>query len=419
MPRISYRQQWITSLEELFVLDFFLKLLSWEDDDENEGISPDFIDHNTRDIFEVVLICAPHIRYFLPHNPTPKNNPISLEFLETLPPDQFLLYFRMERESFIQILALIDNDPIFKNDSYFKQASPAVQLAITLYRLGVHGWGAAPSRIASLFGIGGGTVHLYFHRCLSAILKLYERAIVWPRGVDQQLVKGKFSEMTDGAFNDCIGMVDSPVIDIQNKPGMQGPAYFDCKSNYSMNMQAVCDWNYQFTYVSAGFPSSVHDSTAFKATTLYLHPAQHFDGVSEYLLGDKAYALTTRLLTPYKEPYASQVAGRFRCYNKKHAKARVVIETTFGILKGWFGWLKLLPINIGSPDAHGHAVQWILAACILHNLLRPMEDNPEEWLDGFVEVDGPVNAAHGGAGSQWSKDFRSEVRQFIHANFED
>jgi hypothetical protein len=103
-----------------------------------------------------------------------------------------------------------------------------------------------------------------------------------------------------GAFTDCVGVLDRTILDFQNCPGLKGPAYFDWKSNYGMNMQAVCDWGYLFTYLSVGFPTSMHDSPVFKATALCHELDTFFDGVSEYLLADKAYALTTQLLTPYK-----------------------------------------------------------------------------------------------------------------------
>jgi hypothetical protein len=81
------------------------------------------------------------------------------------------------------------------------------------------------------------------------------------------------------------------------------------------------------------------------------------------------------------------------------------------------GWRKA---SGGSPSTrpqdHQHAVQWILVACILHNLLMPMEEDPLAWLTEHHEVEGPRNGETFEAEGQGEK-LQKRVRRHIERNF--
>jgi hypothetical protein len=289
----------------------------------------------------------------------------------------------MDKDSFTRILALIENDPVFHNRSHVKQAPPAVQLGVTLYRLGGFGWGSSAFRLSFTLGIGDGTVQLYMSRCFTALLRLYSNTIIWPREQAQEDVIRRFEEVSEGAFENCAGILDGTVINLETKPSIQGYAYFHRKRRYGLNCQAVCDADYRFLYICVGYPASVHDSTIFKETALSLQPARFFDDVDSFLIADKAYQLTPRLLTPYKDPTGQRVEGGYRLYNQKHAKLRIRVERAFGILKGRFGSLKCLSIRLDSDEAITRAITWITCTFILHNMLMPM-DGGEGWVDDDV-----------------------------------
>ena len=65
-----------------------------------------------------------------------------------------------------------------------------------------------------------------------------------------------------------------------------------------------------------GHTASVHDSTAFKSTDIYLNSGRYFD-VEEYLLADKAYALERHIITPDKVPASRQTNNMV--FNHEHA----------------------------------------------------------------------------------------------------
>lgn len=81
-----------------------------------------------------------------------------------------------------------------------------------------------------------------------------------------------------------------------------------------------------------------------------------------WVLGDNGYPLKTWLITPYIMP--TTVSEVF--FNRKHVKARTVIERMFGILKMCFrcldktgGTLQYSPQKIGA---------FFVACCVLHNV---------------------------------------------------
>jgi hypothetical protein len=116
----------------------------------------------------------------------PRRRPEALSFAPSWIHDDSLLtkrefgvLFRMTKESFDELLSLIDDHPVFSNNSSCPQKPPKYQLQVTLYH---YGGGATGSRMrtAIQFAIAEGTVHLYVHRVTEAILALQREYIRWP-----------------------------------------------------------------------------------------------------------------------------------------------------------------------------------------------------------------------------------------------
>jgi len=86
----------------------------------------------------------------------------------------------MNPDTFMRILSLVEEPPIFHNRGRFPQISPMVQLMVALRRLGTEtGSGSAVISVAQLFGIGEGTVLLYTHRVVVALGALWGQVIKW------------------------------------------------------------------------------------------------------------------------------------------------------------------------------------------------------------------------------------------------
>jgi len=213
--------------------------------------------------------------------------------------DRFMSFFRMTRKSFNALPANVSNDSIFRNDSRNSQVSPIVQLATTLYLL--CSFGSSTVRAAAQLGIGEGTAHLYCNRCIIALVRLSSQFIRWPKPGTPEFRQMRVEIEQQSEFPGCVGFLDGTNIVLQYGPSFYGESYYDRKKQYSLNIQAITDSHRRFTYIPSGFPGSVGDTTAFSGTAFFNRPNVFFSQPDEYLLADKAYRITRRCLTPYKE----------------------------------------------------------------------------------------------------------------------
>ena len=106
------------------------------------------------------------------------------------------------------------------------------------------------------------------------------------------------------------------------KPVKDHETYFSRKKKkkkkiYGFNLQAICNDDEVFTYVSIQHKASTHDSTAFKSVSFYRTLHTRFDE-PEYILADKAYQLEKHIITPFKVPRANDPA-RGRCRLRRQA----------------------------------------------------------------------------------------------------
>ena len=102
------------------------------------------------------------------------------------------------------------------------------------------------------------------------------------------------------------------------------------------------------------------------------------------------YEITPYTVRPFDENELSTGAERQRRvkFNRSHAAARIIIEHTFGLLKGRFPTLKLLS---GRDVPRMYRV--IQALLVLHNIFLMIGDNAREIPD-FDGEDADADAAH-------------------------
>lgn len=107
------------------------------------------------DATEDILTIFSH-RYSVPRMLVPKSDEWFKRILPNYADDQFKKFMRVSREDFRKILALIENNDIFKGPNSKKQLEIDQQLALTLYKFGNDGTGSGIVNTAALFGVGGG-----------------------------------------------------------------------------------------------------------------------------------------------------------------------------------------------------------------------------------------------------------------------
>ena len=298
------------------------------------------------------------------------------------PEGSFLALFRMQRQSFwVLVDQLKSHWETEDNRSGRGRASRPVyqQLAVGLYVLGGEGGGVERHRVQ--LNIGHGTVISYLWRCIYALQHLIPTTIVWPDLAARQSWNQRLREDSKEIFHDCIGFLGGTGIILRDRPRVDYQEYFSPKSYYGFNLQAVCGWDRRFIYAYIQHPASVHDSTAFKNSSLYQnrdHQRRFED--HEFLLADKAYPLQRHVITPYKGQ-----AGREKdniTFNNHLSTPRVKIEHAFCILKARWPSLNNLPIRIGEDriKSHDRAVAWTMACLVLNNLLLDLHED-DSWLE--------------------------------------
>ena len=163
----------------------------------------------------------------------------------------FKTLYRLTRQSFTALLHLIEDNPIFYNNSHCPQRPVKRQLQITLYHFGS---GPSHSRIrtAIQFGCSEGTVHLYVKRVTTAILDHQDEYIQWPTPNSLEYRQIIERHHLKYGFPNCLGFVDGTTTPVYRKPTEQGEQYFNRKSNYALNTTIIVDSTTKILFVVAG-----------------------------------------------------------------------------------------------------------------------------------------------------------------------
>lgn len=112
----------------------------------------------------------------------------------------------------------------------------------------------------------------------------------------------------------------------------------------------------------------MHDARILQMSFIYKEQYLHQVCGSKYhILADSAYPLEENIITPFKDH--DSLAYNEKQFNKRHSKTRVVIENTFGLLKGRFRQLLKLDFALTEKDSN-----FVLACCVLHNMCSETDD---------------------------------------------
>ncbi|KAF7321839.1 DDE Tnp4 domain-containing protein [Mycena kentingensis (nom. inval.)] len=297
-------------------------------------------------------------RYLAPREPVAKAGSLHLAWIYKTgtPSDQkrFENMLRMSPYCFDVLLQLIQDHPIFTNNSNNPQAPVEEQLAVTLYRMGRYGNGASVQDIARTAGCSEGSVENFTNRVFTAIESLHD-LFVRPLTEEEKDREKQWVEDSlgfGGLWREGWIMYDGTIVPLFTKPALNGQGYYTRKSNYGLNVQiGNTPSNLRIVDYSIGHTGSAHDQLAFEGTAAYRYPDWLFKGL-EFGWFDSAYTLTGRSIPIIKEPDAQQPDNM--AFNKScsHLRLRVMIE---------------------SNSDHEGALRWIMVAIILHNMIIEIE----------------------------------------------
>src|SRR5258708_5443159 len=182
-----------------------------------------------------------HTHILFPNPPMPKVSQLELVLvsLRLNHPLHFHRNLRISPSTFNSLLSLIENDEVFFSDSNNYQMPQAYQFTILLFRIRHFSNAASVALIAQWAGCSEGTVHLCSRWCMTAIMHLHSRAFARPTVAEIAKAKAWVASQSCRAWCKGYCMVDGTLVKLEDKPGHHGKAYFDRKSQYSLNVQ-VC-----------------------------------------------------------------------------------------------------------------------------------------------------------------------------------
>jgi hypothetical protein len=214
-------------------------------EDSTEPALPDSDDLNEIEPFKILARYREnlrdqilHQRYLTPRNPIPHHSQLDLlAWARENNLNMFRRRVRVNPETFDNILNLIQDHPIFKNNSNNAQIDVSTQLAITLNRFGHYGNAASLSNIGEWAGVSPGTVENCTKRVAVALLAHHDTAVHLPSREEKEKAKQFVASQVCESWRDGYLSVDGTTIDLFQKPGFFGEGYYDKSSRYSINTQ--------------------------------------------------------------------------------------------------------------------------------------------------------------------------------------
>lgn len=293
--------------------------------------------------------------------------------------DQWMQNFRMSRETFQYICRRL-KPALEKMDTNYRIAVPLQKrVAVALWKLATN---AEYRSVSHLFGVGISTACDCLKEFCSSVEEILLPEIIQMPNAEKLKELALYFDQKWG-LPQCVGAIDGSHIPIM-APREYHTEFFNRKGWYSIVLQAVVDGRGLFWNIFVGKPGSLHDARVLRLSALwelaetgklFSHQQKNIGGqdVGHYILGDAAYPLTSWLMKPFLDN--GHLTPQQEVYNKKTSRARVVVENTFGRLKG--RWRCLQKRNDCSLE---RVMSMVLTCCVLHNLCESHgEEYREEW----------------------------------------
>ena len=288
---------------------------------------------------------------------------------ESFTAQDWISNFRMSRSTFLYLCNELRVE-IMKTDTVMRQAIPVEKrVAIALWYMSTN---TDYRTIGHLFGVSTSSVcKIRQEVCQTIVRVLLHRYIRIPTDGALAAVGSGFAKK---GFPQCAGAINGCHIPIEAP--QQCPAdYHNRKGWHSIVLQGLVDHNGSFTDINVGWPGRVHDSRVLHNSMLFskaesgsLFPEQTIlmggVRVPTVIVGDAAYPLRSWLMKPYIN--TGSLNTQQRRFNQRLSQARIVVEHSFGLLKGrWRCLRNRLAVHVSEvPELVG-------ACCILHNMPTP------------------------------------------------
>ncbi|KAK3924590.1 Putative nuclease [Frankliniella fusca] len=200
--------------------------------------------------------------------------------------------------------------------------------------------------VALRFGVHPGEVHRYYKKIVPAICDLGRRYIFWPDAVERGRISAELQEVS--GLQGVVGMLDSKHF-VMTSPELEPVSFRNRHHDYSINAMVVCE---------AG---SLHDARVFRCSPLCRNIlfTENFMSRGEYIIGDSAYMLLDRVITPFRNN--GHLTPRQIQFNRVLSGIRLRIEHPLGGLQTFGGEVNVdgdhpdvydfIPDNVNDDDS--------------------------------------------------------------------
>lgn len=242
--------------------------------------------------------------------------------------------------------------------------------------------------IQERFEHSGETISRHFNNVLKAVKSL-SREFLQPPPIStppEILRSNRFHPY----FKDCLGVIDGMHLPA-HVPAKDQSRFRNKKGVLSQNVLAACTFDLQFIFIYPGWEGSAADSRVLRA--VLDDPDQNFPQIPQgkYYIVDNGYSNTEGFIAPFEgiryhihDYRGANLLPRNakELFNHRHSSLRNAIQMSFEVLRRRFPILKVAP-----QYAFHIQRDIVIAACVLHNLIRREERN--DWLFAAAAADGP------------------------------
>ena len=404
MPRLSERKTAIQSARSLF--RHLLRLAVFTDDGDGGSRNGDDDDDSLssrsslgflEDVMVFSLLRTRRLesqRYYNrgPYRPSAKATDRYEEDLEEVSSKddktprlndyEFLGKYRMSRDAFAALLALIEDDPVFHK--YTERGRPQrpvkYQLLTTLKAFGGEGAAFSSPNLREIFGNGRGTNLVYIRCVVEAIRNKGAELLSWPDNEERKQIAKRIQDIS--GLPNCVGIIDGTLFPLAFRPRtVDAPDYKGRKLGYTITSVIVCDDRRLIRYYVAGWPGSTHDNRVARNTRMWNDPSSFFNK-NEYIMGDSAFENLWFIVSAFTSPPGQSLPLQETAFNTCLSRARVISEHTIGLLKGRFPWLRSIR-KVVTEDVKTleDILVFLDASILIHNFLvqRGLDDARGDW----------------------------------------
>ena len=259
--------------------------------------------------------------------------------------------------------------------------------------------------VADRFGVSESSALRAVRRITDWLRGLAHIFIRWPNVTKAKETERLFYERAH--MPRVIGAIDGSHIAIQ-APTHRADDYVNRKGVHSVILQAVVDPNMLFVDIYAGEPGSLHDARVLRKSPLFAKAQQQMGSLfhnASVLVGDAAYPCLPWLVTPFRDN--GHLSQQQKEFNHAHSTTRIVVEQSFGLLKGCFR--KLQHLCMTDVDEMPRV---ILACCVLHNIC--VSDGVETYH--LTLPDDDSNSAEIGAACNTTDSVRHQIMSAMYGS---